>query len=133
MFVGLNPSTADAAVDDPTIRRCVRFAKDWGFGGILMLNVFAYRSTDPNRLRVVEDPVGPMNDQAFAFFRMKPGLIVAAWGSKCPPEREREVLDLIWRPVYALGKTKIGRPRHPLYLRADTDPKIFWQPKNEIF
>lgn len=129
MFVGLNPSTADAALDDPTIRRCVRFAKDWGFGGILMLNVFAYRSTEPNKLRAIEDPVGPMNDKTFAFFRMKPRLIVAAWGNNCPPEREREVLDLIGRPVYALGHTKFGHPKHPLYLRADTEPKIFWKPK----
>jgi hypothetical protein len=61
MFIGLNPSTADETEDDPTIRRCIRFAKDWGYGGILMMNAYAYRSTAPRGLKQVTDPIGPRN------------------------------------------------------------------------
>lgn len=62
LFVGLNPSTADAERDDPTTRRCVRFARDWGFGGLLVGNLFAYRATRPRDLRAAAEPVGPEND-----------------------------------------------------------------------
>src|SRR5262245_38555366 len=66
MFVGLNPSTADDQVDDPTVRRCIGFARKWRFGGMIIVNLFAYRSTDPNRLQEILDPVGPENDEHIA-------------------------------------------------------------------
>ena len=61
-FISLNPSTADEHEDDPTIRRCIRYAKDWGYSGLIMLNLFAYRSTNPKRLYTIDDPIGPDNN-----------------------------------------------------------------------
>lgn len=129
MFIGLNPSTADEAKDDPTVRRCIRFAKDWGFGGVLMLNVFAFRATNPRDMKAAADPVGPANDEAFGYRRTQVGLIVAAWGTYCPPERAHTVCRAIGKPIHCLGRTKDGSPRHPLYLRADSKLEIFWTPE----
>src|SRR5580693_6443581 len=80
LFVGLNPSTATARIDDPTIRRCVRFARDWGFGSLAMANLFAYRSTCPSALPSVRDPIGPRNNWWLSFLRNRVDLVVAAWG-----------------------------------------------------
>ena len=63
LFIGLNPSTADEKKDDPTIRRCINYAQSWGFGGLQVANLFAYRATKPTKLRYVENPVGDDNDQ----------------------------------------------------------------------
>lgn len=128
MFVGLNPSTADETEDDPTIRRCIRFAKDWGYGGILMANAFAFRATDPRVMKAASDPVGRDNDEKLRYWGTQVGLIVAAWGAHCPVDREREVCSVIGRPVHCLGTTKAGAPKHPLYLRADTKPEL-WTPR----
>lgn len=128
MFVGLNPSTADESEDDPTIRRCIRFAKDWGYGGLLMMNAFAFRATDPKVMKAASDPVGPANDEAFGYRRTQVGLIVAAWGTHCPVDRERAVCRAISRPIHCLGTTKSGAPKHPLYLKADTRREI-WTPR----
>lgn len=128
MFVGLNPSTADETEDDPTVRRCIRFAKDWGYSAMLMMNAFAFRATDPRDMKAAAEPVGPGNDEALAYRSTQVGLIVAAWGVHCPPEREAAVCRAIGRPIHCLGRTRGGRPRHPLYLRADTQPELFWSP-----
>lgn len=128
MFIGLNPSTADETEDDPTIRRCIRFAKDWDYGGLLMMNAFAFRATDPKDMKSASDPVGPANDEAFGQRRSQVGLIVAAWGVHCPLEREIAVCLAIGKTIHCLGRTKNGRPKHPLYLRADTKPEVFWTP-----
>ena len=127
MFIGLNPSTADETADDPTIRRCIRFAKDWGYGGLLMMNAFAFRATDPRDMKAAKNPIGPGNDEALKFRQTQVGLIVAAWGAHCSPQRERAVCEIIGRPIHCLGKTKDGRPKHPLYLRADSKPELFWK------
>ena len=80
VFVGLNPSTADESNDDPTIRRCIGFAKDWGFGGILMLNLFAFRATKPEDMKLADDPVGPDNDKTLRhWLDQYQGL--ACWGN----------------------------------------------------
>ncbi len=131
MFIGLNPSTADESQDDPTIRRCIGFAKTWGYSGLLMMNAFAFRATDPKNMKAADDPVGPDNDEAFGYRRTQAGLIVAAWGTHCPVEREREVCHAIGSTIHCLGKTQAGRPKHPLYLKADTKPEIFWEPTND--
>lgn len=128
MFVGLNPSTADETEDDPTIRRCIRFARDWGYGGLLMMNAFAFRATDPKVMKAATDPIGPDNDEAFGYRRTQVGMIVAAWGAHCPADREDAVCRAIGRTIHCLGRTKAGRPKHPLYLRADTQPEVFWSP-----
>lgn len=121
LFVMLNPSTADERVDDPTIRRCVGFARQWGFRHLRVVNLFAARSTDPDALRDMEDPVGPQNDEVLARELARADRVVAAWGVHGSLHgRDRVVLELGARgDWWCLGVTKHGYPRHPLYVRAD--------------
>lgn len=128
MFVGLNPSTADETNDDPTIRRCIRFSKDWGYGGLVMMNAFAFRATDPKVMKSQENPLGPLNMASLKEQGIQASLVIAAWGAHCPEGHERKVLETIGRDVHCLGKTKAGRPKHPLYLKADSVPELFWSP-----
>ena len=81
LFIGLNPSTADENIDDPTIRRCIDFAMQWGEGGLIMANLFAYRSTDPKELKGIADPVGRDNDEYLVDAHRKAGITVLAWGN----------------------------------------------------
>ena len=132
-FIGLNPSTADASNDDPTIRRCINFAKDWGYGGIVMVNLFALRATDPKDMMADEEPIGPNNDYWIKFVIDKMEIAVAAWGAQGGyMNRDVEVLglDVDRSKLYHLGLTKQGKPRHPLYLRKDTVPTR-WARKTE--
>jgi hypothetical protein len=124
LFVMLNPSTADADRDDPTIRRCIGFARAWGFGRLDVVNLFAFRTALPGRLRGSRDPVGPDNDRHIARAARDADAIVAAWGVHgALLRRDRAVLDLLAdRPLLCLGRTRAGHPRHPLYLRAATHP-----------
>jgi hypothetical protein len=118
-FCGLNPSTADETVDDPTIRRCIGFARDWGYGGLYMLNLFAFRATDPKVMKAATDPVGPDNDATLVSYQKQGVLIVAAWGNDGVFKgRAQHVLKnvLVHGPVKCLGRTKDGCPKHPLYL-----------------
>lgn len=128
-FVGLNPSTADETADDPTIRRCIRFARDWGYAQLLMLNVFAFRATDPNDLwharRDGVDVVGPENLSTIAAVAGGSDLVVCAWGASAPAMAEVDrVLALISEP-HCIGVTQSGHPRHPLYVPAVTQPQAF--------
>lgn len=127
-FVGLNPSTADENVDDPTIRRCIGFAKAWGFGGIVMLNLYGFRATDPKAMLSALDRVGPGNDEELAYQRTRVGLIVAAWGAHAEQSRATEVCKILAKSIYALGSTKSGMPKHPLYLAKDTKLELYWSP-----
>ena len=125
-LIMLNPSTADASEDDPTIRRCKGFARSLGYGGIVVTNLFAYRATDPRKLRIVEDPVGPDNNEHLVREATRVlGHVYAAWGALANPDRVQQVLGLIPGTLKALGLTKHGRPRHPLYLRGDTTPVVY--------
>lgn len=123
LFVGLNPSTADESADDPTIRRCIGFARAWGFGGLLMGNLFAYRATDPRDLVAAADPVGPDADVWLTTMAMRSGLVIAAWGAHAMAKRRAPDALAALGEVHALGATKDGSPRHPLYMRADSQPK----------
>ena len=128
VFVGLNPSTADENVDDSTIRRCLRYAGDWGYGGLVMVNIFGYRSTDPKKLKQVKDPVGAENDFHIRLNSKLAELTIAAWG--CYGRlfnRGAEVWPQLTNP-HCLALTADGSPRHPLYLRKDLKPKPFGQP-----
>ncbi len=119
LFVMLNPSTADARVDDPTIRRCIGFAQRWGFQRLTVGNLFAWRATDPAELREASDPVGVENDYHLTEMSMAAEVTIAAWGVRGSyRSREREVLPFLC-DVEHLGLTKGGYPKHPLYLRAD--------------
>lgn len=126
VIVGLNPSTADASIDDPTIRRCVRFAKDWGGGSLWMVNLFAYRATDPSMLRKAADPIGPENDQWLTMAVDHAHLAVAAWGNHGSLfGRAAGVYTKFPGKFHALSVTQQGMPGHPLYLRADSIPRPY--------
>ena len=120
LFVGLNPSTADDQCDDPTVRRCIGFAQRWGYGGLILVNLFAYRTTDPSGLTEVDDPIGSENDHWIAVEQARVDRVVAAWGNHgVLLNRDEAVLETLTR-AYCLGITKAGCPRHPLYLAATT-------------
>lgn len=121
-FVGLNPSTADETHLDPTVRRCVQYAKDWGYQALCMTNLFAYRATDPRDMKRAVYPVGIDNDFYLREIAQGAGVIIAAWGTHGSYlNRDRHVLQLMPR-MHALKVTKHGHPSHPLYLRRDAQP-----------
>ena len=124
LFICLNPSTADERQDDPTVRRCKAFAKQWGYGIFSMANIFAYRATNPRALYVREDSVGPDNDRYIRDSAECADLIVAAWGNHgAYLDRGQHVLNTlreVGKHIHHLGLTKAGQPRHPLYLAKDT-------------
>ena len=120
-FIMLNPSTADATVDDPTVTRCCRRARQWGYDGLVVTNLFAYRATDPRGLQTVDDPVGSGNNAAIINTARDAGLVVCAWGMHgAYQERGRAVAALLTVaeiPLHVLGFCQDGlQPRHPLYL-----------------
>ena len=119
-MVGLNPSTADGDADDPTVRRCVGFARTLGFSGLLVGNLFALRSTSPSQLSVANDPVGPENDRWLGELQARSTLVVAAWGNYGRLfGRSQIVLEILNTPK-CFGVTAWGEPRHPLYLAASS-------------
>lgn len=118
VFCMLNPSAADAFVNDPTIRRCIGFAQAWGHTDLIVVNLFAIRQTDSSQLRGYIDPVGPDNNEVFADLPRCP--IVCAWGSH-PMVRERgrfvhRMLGESGDRLFCLKQTQAGHPGHPLYL-----------------
>ena len=126
VFCCLNPSTATAFEDDPTVRRLVGFAKAWDRGGIVLVNLYALRATDPAELAKAEDPVGSSNDQAIRDIDAVE--VVAAWGSHpMAAKRAAAVAALIKAPLVCLGTNKDGMPRHPLYLPY-TAARVPWTP-----
>lgn len=139
VFVMLNPSTADGTHDDPTIRRLAGengFAHRWGCGALLVANLYAWRATDPAELWTADDPVGPENDAhlvaAATIAADTSGPLVGAWGANARPDRIAAVLALPGMDrLTALGVTKAGQPRHPLYLKADLTPQPWTAPETE--
>lgn len=130
-FVMLNPSTADAATVDPTVRRCIGFARSWGHGGVEVVNLFALRATRPQDLLGAAEPVGPDNDRILAGTVDRVDRVVVAWGTHGTHlGRDRTVAALVaGRGVVpeALGRTRSGQPRHPLYVPGATHP-VPWVP-----
>lgn len=121
-FIGLNPSTADETNDDPTIRRCIQFAKDWGFGAYCMTNIFAWRDTDPNGMKRVVNPIGDDNDKWLMEIAASAGLAVAAWGRHGNHMYRGYHVKKMISNLHCLGLNKDGSPVHPLYQRADLKP-----------
>jgi hypothetical protein len=122
MIVGLNPSTADEISDDPTIRRCVAFARSWGCSALCMTNLFAYRATEPADMLAQPDPTGPDNDVVLVRMAANATIVVAAWGIHGDHlGRASEVARLLPRLHY-LRLTKNGHPGHPLYLPGTLRP-----------
>lgn len=131
-WIMLNPSTADAMKDDPTIRRCVKFTEAFGAGGMVVVNLCALRATDPDELLKAEDPSGPDNGEWVCRAVHQADKVIAAWGalSRQLTRWSKIVLDLMKEDdikLWCLGTTKDGQPRHPLYVRGDTKlmPWIF--------
>ncbi|GAA3637693.1 DUF1643 domain-containing protein [Microbacterium awajiense] len=120
-FVLRNPSTADAVDLDPTLRRCVGFSKRDGFGSMVILNLYAYRTPSPAVMLAATDPIGPENDRVLA---SAIGTVVAGWGTNASPARVAHVLRLL-PPLKALKITKDGHPQHPLYVKGDS-PLVDW-------
>lgn len=120
----LNPSTANERQDDATLRRCISFARSWAYGSVEIVNLYAFRSTNPSKLAYVVDPIGPENMSYFQQATARAQRIICAWGThKIIGKRDEEVLQVLeGKEVYCLGYTRNGRPRHPLYVPATAPP-----------
>jgi len=126
MFIGLNPSTADETNDDPTIRRCIGYARAWGYAGLCMTNLFAFRARSPKVMKVAEDPIGPDNDRAFLDMAKCAGVIVAAWGVHGAYRQRDEQVRKMLPHLHYLRLTKEGFPGHPLFLPKELQP-VKWE------
>jgi hypothetical protein len=130
LFVMMNPSTADPYVDDPTVAKCQRYARAWGYGTLFVGNTFAYRATNQKVLLQVADPVGPENDEWLLKMAQQAGRIVLAYGKphKQLCQRGRDVASLLRRAgheLYVLKLCNDGTPSHPLYLKGTLRPSLF--------
>ena len=127
MFVMLNPSTADSNEDDPTIRRCIGFAKSWGYGGLYVGNLFGYRSTDPKKLLLVSHPIGSENKYHLKLMADRCETIICAWGNPVIVKKtNRSWRDLLFlnKELRYIKKCKDGTPSHPLFLKGDLKTKL---------
>ncbi len=122
LFIMLNPSTADALEDDPTIRRVVNFAESWGYGSVYVANLYAFRSTDPKGLKTTSDPIGPENRQHIQELVGLVDRVIYAWGNK---EKEPEWLRELITTPYCIAHSTKGIPKHPLYLKGDSQPILY--------
>lgn len=131
VMIGLNPSTADETHNDPTITRCLGFAQRERSGGLLMLNLFAFRATSPHTLKGAQDPIGPENDAMIRAICQDTAQIIVAWGNHGGlGDRDRTVTNLLRATptcIHCFGLTKQGYPRHPLYLKKNTQ-LVHWHP-----
>lgn len=126
-FLMLNPSTADENASDPTATRCLNYAKRWGYGGLIVTNLFAYRSTDPGRLKLAGDPVGEHNAHAILYAARQSQIVVCAWGShgrflSAGKDAYRRLVRAGIQP-HCLALNPSGFPSHPLYQRSDLQPQ----------
>ena len=126
-FIGLNPSTADEWQDDPTVRRCRNFAEAWNCGGLLMLNIFAFRATDPADMKKFEEPVGPRNTASYLIEQLAScgGPHIAAWGKHAAHRERGEHIRLNVPHLDCLASNLDGSPKHPLYLKGNLKPIPF--------
>ncbi len=127
LWVLLNPSTADGQTADPTLRRCIGFSREWGYGGLEIVNLFAFRTRQPHDLQSTPDPVGSENDRYLAEAATRATRILVAWGERGTyHQRDRTVLALLSQhavqPLSCLGTTQNGCPCHPLYRARSTRP-----------
>jgi hypothetical protein len=116
-FICLNPSIADDKIDDPTINRCIEFAKSWGYGGFYMLNLFAFRATNPSELTKVNDPIGMDNQNVILETITKVDKVICAWGNEgILLNQNKKILSIIENP-YCIKINSSGEPSHPLFLK----------------
>ncbi|MDX1380209.1 MAG: DUF1643 domain-containing protein [Xanthomonadales bacterium] len=123
LFIGLNPSTADAENNDPTIRRCIGFAREWQAGGVLVGNLFGWRSTDPRGLADATDPRGPGNRRWLARLAGAAGRVIACWGNPGHGSAEARWTERRFGGLEVLAVNRGGAPRHPLYVPGGTRPR----------
>jgi hypothetical protein len=123
LFIMLNPSIADAEVDDPTIKRCISFSKNWGYGGLMVANLFAYITPYPKELFAYKYPEGNNNRKYIEQMMRKCEIVICAWGKNqgSPPEYLKKLSDLYYLKLLSDGKTA----GHPLYLKKELKPKKF--------
>lgn len=121
-FIGLNPSTADASIDDRTILKCIAYAKSWGFGGLVMLNAYSFRATDPRELKKAGYPIGPRNDSYILKWINDPKVtkIIACWSNHIQAGRAADLRNI--GELHCLQLNTTGQPAHPLYLSGDLKP-----------
>lgn len=135
LFIMLNPSTADAEKNDPTIRRCIGFAKKWGYGGIYVVNLFSFRATNPKELLKAPFVVGIENEKWFRRMSSISNIAICAWGNGAIVDKLQKRLDHNWKPLswiniplHYLELSKDGTPKHPLYLSQDLNPIPYVMP-----
>ena len=132
LFVMLNPSKATEVQNDPTVARCERRARALGFGAFQVTNIFAWRDTDPQKMRKAADPIGPANDEAIHNGALWADTIIAAWGTHGEhlnrgPATE-SLLRATGKPLHTLGLSKHGHPKHPLYISYSQQPMLWDAP-----
>ncbi len=126
-FVGLNPSTADENRDDHTITHCINYAKQWGYGGLVMINLFAFKATAPANMKIADDPIGQKNDYWLLKIAKEVDLIIACWGNPGTfLNRGKDVYNLLKNHnMKCLKINETGEPHHPLYLPENSKPIKF--------
>ena len=127
MFICLNPSVADATLEDPTLRRCMDFARRWGFGGVCTGNLFAFRATEPEVLRVANNPVGSRNNYWLKRLAADAQLVVAAWGNDGSFMARSTEVRQMFADLHYFKINRSGEPAHPLYLRKSLKPLLMAQ------
>ena len=129
LFVMLNPSVADSSIDDPTIRSCIRLSRGLGYGSFEVVNLFAWRATDPEDLAKAEAPIGPDQERITLGAIQRCDIPICAWGAhKMARGKGRRMVECIQsvRPaVFCFGKTKSGEPKHPLYIKSGASLEAF--------
>ncbi|GAA3856772.1 DUF1643 domain-containing protein [Celeribacter arenosi] len=129
LFMMLNPSTATEVQNDPTVERCERRARALGFGAFCVTNIFAWRDTDPRKMRAALDPVGPENDATLLEFAGWADRVICAWGTHGAHLDRGMAVERLLRgrglPLYHLGLSKAGHPKHPLYIAYEQQPQIW--------
>lgn len=127
MIIGLNPSTADAINNDPTVARCINFGKTWGYGRIYMMNIFAYRATNPIIMKAAKNPIGKENDKWLVRVAARSDMILAAWGNHgFYLDRDIQIITLLKKyKLFCLDKNVTGCPKHPLYCKQSLKPKPY--------
>lgn len=125
VFIGLNPSTADQNQDDPTIHRCVNFAKSWGYSSIEMVNLFAYCATNPEELKMQQQAIGPANNQWIASALQESKLTIACWGNHGSFKNRAAQIQGLYPRLHCLAINKSGQAKHPLYIKGTQTPFLF--------
>ena len=125
LFIGLNHSSADSESDDPTIRRCVQFASNWGFNSLEVVNLFAFRATYPKDLFREMDPIGLHNDSWIGKAHQRSSLTIACWGSSGIFKNRAEIVMNSIDNLFCIKKNKDETPSHPLYLNSKITPRAY--------